>query len=89
MAQTPRGNPESWSAMNDLMKHLIDTDEATRRLGVTQRQVGHLLRTGKIVGKQFGRTWVIYAPSLDSYLSTKEPRGRPPSRARRRTKVLS
>lgn len=64
-------------ALQHIMKNLIPSREAAKRLGVSQQQIGYLAREGRIVGTQVGREWIIYAPSIDTYLASKGAGGRP------------
>lgn len=66
--------------MQLLMDDLISTDEAARRMGITRRQVWHMIVQEKLVGKQVGRAFVVYAPSIEGY--TRSAKGRPPSKSR-------
>ncbi len=67
--------------MSDTLSDFISTREAADRLGVVTDHINHLLAAGKLHGKQIGRAWLVYIPSLEQYIKTKTPgKGRPPSR---------
>jgi len=67
--------------MSDSLKDFISTREAADRMGVVTDHINHLLAAGKLRGKQIGRMWLVYTPSLAHYIKTKTPgKGRPPSR---------
>lgn len=41
------------------MTNPITVSEAAQRLGLTERQIRHLCKTGVIAAKPFGRAWLI------------------------------
>lgn len=63
----------------DSLSAYVPTIRAAEIMGVGRRHVVYLLTTGKVRGIKLGHDWLVYAPSLDEYLSRKSPRGRPRS----------
>lgn len=59
------------------LNQFVTTGEAAELLGVIRSSVNHLIYSGRIQGKKFGRDWLIYRPSLISYLQSKSTKGRP------------
>ena len=59
----------------DLTKY-VTTREAAEMLGVIPRRVQALLKVGTVKGKQLGREWLVFTPSLEKYLASKSKRGR-------------
>jgi len=54
----------------------ITTDEASQKSGLSRTHLTHLLRQGKIEGRNFGRRlWIVYADSLERYLATPHKSG--------------
>ena len=63
----------------ELVNH-VTTRQAAELMGVDQDHVTYLLKTEKrIEGIKLGRDWLVYAPSVQQYIDTKSPKGRPPS----------
>lgn len=63
---------------NDLSKY-VTTKQAAVMLGVGQEHIRKLLIRSKVKGMHLGRDWLVFVPSLEKYMSTKSPKGRPPS----------
>lgn len=59
----------------------IGTAEAAERLGVTQHQVGHMIRTKKLKAQRVGRTWIIDERSLRAVENRPGP-GRPSKKSK-------
>lgn len=54
----------------------LTTDEASQISGLSRTHITHLLRQGKIEGRNFGRRlWMVYADSLEHYLATPHKSG--------------
>jgi len=62
------------------LSQYVTTPQAAEMLGVTRFQVIHLLTIKKITGVKWARDWLIYAPSVQTYLGTKSRKGRPSSK---------
>lgn len=67
--------------MSKDLTQYVTTKQAAEMLGVVTEHVNHLLLARKIAGKKFGRSWMVYKPSIEKYLETKSSSGRPPSRS--------
>jgi excisionase family DNA binding protein len=48
----------------------ITTVDAARILGVTIAHVSNLLRRGKLIGRKFGRSWMVSKASVEAYASS-------------------
>lgn len=57
----------------------VTTKQAAEMLGVITTSVNHLLMDGKLKGHKFGKSWMVYVPSIETYLANKAPWGRPTS----------
>ncbi len=77
---------ERWEGMQLLMDDLITTQKAADLLGVLPKQVWNLLQAERLIGKKFGHDWIVYKPSVDDYLAGKSRKGRPPSKAQKKTR---
>lgn len=75
-APTVQGDDQEMS--KDLTKY-VTTKQAAEMLGVGQEHVRKLLSRGKVKGMHIGRDWVVFIPSIEKYVGTKSPKGRPPS----------
>jgi len=54
----------------------LTTAEASQLSGLSLNQITHLLRQGKLEGRRFGqRLWIVYADSLEHYLTTPHKSG--------------
>ncbi len=54
----------------------LSTDEAVQRSGLSRSQITNLLRQGKLEGQNFGgRYWIVYADSLERYLTSPRKSG--------------
>jgi hypothetical protein len=53
----------------------ITTTEAVRMTGYNHEYIRRLLRTGKVVGKKWGRDWMVDRDSLLTYMQESERRG--------------
>jgi excisionase family DNA binding protein len=62
----------------DLTKY-VTTRQAAELFGVGQEHIRKLLIRGKVKGMQMGRDWIVFVPSIERYMNTKSPKGRPPS----------
>ena len=69
--------------MKDSIDDYRTTREASQLFGVSQDHVRKLLFFGKIRGKRLGHDWLVFIPSLESYLANKAKRGRPSGSGRR------
>ncbi|PKL11648.1 MAG: modification methylase SinI [Spirochaetae bacterium HGW-Spirochaetae-8] len=49
------------------MSTLIDVEQASRRLNLSEQQVRNLCRSGKINAVQLGTTWVLTEEAIDKY----------------------
>lgn len=56
---------------------MINTAEAAKRLGVSQRRVLALIRSGDLAAERFGRAWMVDERSVDRRVSSPKLRGRP------------
>jgi excisionase family DNA binding protein len=64
------------SEKTDPTRREITTQEASQISGLSLNHLAYLLRQGKLEGRRFGqRMWVIYADSLEQYLSTPHKSG--------------
>ncbi len=63
------------------LNQYVTTDQAAELLGVLPSSVNHLIYNHKIQGIKIGRDWLVFRPSLESYLETKSTKGRPPSKS--------
>jgi len=61
------------------LRKYVTTKQAAEMLGVVTDHVNHLLIGGKLKGHKFGKSWMVYVPSVEKYLATKAPWGRPTS----------
>jgi excisionase family DNA binding protein len=75
---TPESEDEP---MSTDLKQYVTTRQAADMLGVITTSVNHLLADGRLKGKKIGNYWLVYKPSIEKYIETKTPTGRPPSRA--------
>jgi len=62
------------------LRHYVTTMQGAKMLGVDPSQVARLVRDGKLKGIKLGHDWLVFAPSIEKYLETKSPKGRPTSR---------
>ena len=56
----------------------ITTTQVAQLTGYNQEYIRRLLRTGKVVGKKWGRDWMVEFASLRAYMQAREvrkPRG--------------
>jgi excisionase family DNA binding protein len=53
----------------------LTTPQAEQKSGLTKSYLARLLRKGIIEGHQFGREWVIYLDSLETFLSSSRKPG--------------
>lgn len=54
----------------------ISTEEASQRSGLSRNHITHLLRQGKLEGKNYGqRVWGVYVDSLEKYLASPRKSG--------------
>lgn len=67
--------------MSKDLTQYVTTAKAAELLGLVPTSVNHLLKDGRIKGHKFGHYWMVYVPSIEKYLETKTPTGRPPSRS--------
>ena len=58
----------------------VTTREAAEMLGVVTDHINRLLIAKKIDGTKFGYSWLVFKPSIETYLETKSKRGRPTSK---------
>ncbi len=73
-------NNEIEVAMKKMLEDLCTTSQAAELLGVKRRQILFLIKDKKIAAVHLGhRYWVVFKPSLTTYLKSKSRRGRPPS----------
>lgn len=56
---------------------VITTKEAAERLGITQRRINALIKSGKLPAQIFGGSWMIEEKDL-ALVAERKP-GRPPS----------
>jgi excisionase family DNA binding protein len=61
---------------------LVTLAEAAARTGYTVQHLRRLLRTGKIAGRRFGRTWVTTLEAVEVYRGTDPKPGPKPGRRR-------
>lgn len=69
--------------MGSDLNQFVTTSEAAELLGVLTSSVDHLLYSGRIKGKKIGRDWLVYRPSLETYLDSKSNSGRPSLKPRK------
>lgn len=62
--------------VSEIFKDYCTTAEAAALLGIRANSVNHLIARGKLLGKQVGRTWLVYKPSIEEYYRTKATSGR-------------
>ncbi len=72
--------PGEKEASSDSLSNYVTTKRAAEMLGVVTDHVYRLIEGGKVKSIRLGHEWLIYVPSLERYLETKSPKGRPPSR---------
>lgn len=78
----PRGTSiEETDEMSKDLTQYVTTKQAAEMLGVTQNHVSLLIDRRKIRGTKIGFSWLVYVPSVQKYLETKAPSGRPTSKA--------
>lgn len=54
----------------------ISTDEASQISGFSRNHITHLLRQGKLEGKNYGqRVWGVYRDSLEKYMASPHKSG--------------
>ena len=54
----------------------LTTEEASKIAGLSRSQITNLLRQKKLEGQNFGeRYWIVYADSLEKYLSSPRKTG--------------
>jgi excisionase family DNA binding protein len=51
-----------------LSKEYITTQQAAKEFSYNAEYIRQLLRADKVKGVQVGRTWLVYRPSLASYI---------------------
>jgi excisionase family DNA binding protein len=56
----------------------VTVAEAAARTGYSQTQIRRLLREGKVLGKKFGRDWVLQLALVEAYQRSDPRPGRPP-----------
>ena len=54
----------------DTNRECITTPEASKRSGLSKSHITRLLKSGAIEGVQLGREWLVYADSLEKYVTT-------------------
>ena len=59
----------------DTSRECMTTPQASERSGLSKVHLARLLREGKIEGVQLGREWLVYADSLEKYVSTPHKSG--------------
>ncbi len=64
--------------MGEPLNKFISTKEAGEVMGIHYSQVTRLLNEGRLQGMKIGHDWLVFKPSINKYLETKSPRGRPP-----------
>ena len=52
------------------MPEWISAKEAAEYTGYTRRHIRHLLASGLVEGRRFGRDWFTTKKALDTYLAT-------------------
>lgn len=52
---------------SDIFEDIVTVKEAARRSNYSLQNVYLLADTGRIIAHQYGRTWLIYYPSLARY----------------------
>lgn len=57
------------------MQDYISVKEATRKYGLSESQIRHLLIAGKLNGKKFAGVWMVDVSSLDVYAATNRKPG--------------
>jgi len=63
---------------------VLTTTEASVRAGFTRDYIVYLLETGRVEGsKPWGNQWMVYADSLDAFLSQPRSKGRKGPRKKR------
>src|SRR5512135_1881898 len=67
-------------AMTKDLTQYVTTKQAAEMLGVVTEHINHLLLAGRLKGTKFGKSWMVYLPSIEQYVEKKSPGGRPPSR---------
>lgn len=67
--------------MSKDLTQYVTTAQAADMLGVVTEHINHLLLAGRLKGTKFGKSWMVYLPSIERYQENKAPGGRPPSRA--------
>lgn len=70
--------PEDMEMSKDLTQY-VTTKQAAERLGLLQTSITHLLYSNRLRGIKIGNSWLVHIPSIEKYLKTKAPGGRPPS----------
>ncbi len=53
----------------DANRECITTPEASKRSGLSKAHITRLLKSGTVEGIQLGREWLVYADSLERYIS--------------------
>ena len=62
----------------DSLKDYISTKEACKRYGLSPGHLWHLVTTGAIEGIQIARDWLLYVPSLETYMEHRPKPGPKP-----------
>ena len=70
------GRKTTMNAEPFVARQELSTQEASEMAHLSRNQITHLLRQGKLEGKNFGkRLWVVYADSLERYLASPHKSG--------------
>jgi hypothetical protein len=57
--------------MAELIGEYLSTMQAGQAAGLSQKQIGYLLRQGTLQGSKLGRDWLVYRPSLAAYMANR------------------
>ncbi len=72
----------------DALNDYISTKEASERYGIDQGYLAFLAGRGSVKGIKVARNWLLYLPSLETYIKNRPKRGpKPGTRMRRRKRA--
>ncbi len=61
----PPSEPASLADPHDLLWSVWTLEEASRELGLSIREVRVMLKSGELIGRRSGKTWLIVDPSRE------------------------
>lgn len=75
---TPPTYQEEEAMAKDLPRG-VPTKQAAQMMGIGQEHIRQLLGRGKLRGIRLGHDWLVFSPSIETYLENRSPKGRPSS----------